>query len=113
MTTWEIAEKEKGKMQKNWLEVNILGSSFTIQSENDPLYLGEVIEYLNIKIDEINKEFSINDPLKISLLAALNLVDELFKTKKHINPGEVSDSVEITKITEQLINKIDESLLEH
>ena len=102
-------------MQKNWLEVNILGSSFTIQSENDPLYLGEVIEYLNIKIDEINKEFSINDPLKISLLAAINLVDELFKTKKHINinPGEVSDSVEITKITEQLIDKIDESLLEY
>ena len=104
-------EHVTGEMQKNRLTVSILGSTFTIKSENDPEYLGEVVEYLRMKIEEIRQRSDISDPLKVSLLTALNLVDELFKAKQPVNPGETKDSVEIEKLTERLINKIDESLM--
>ncbi len=100
-------------MQKNHLTVNILGSTFTIVSDNDEEYLGEVVEYLIMKIEEVKQGFAKIDPLKISLLTSLNLVDELFKVKKLIYPEESNDSLEIEQLTERLINKIDESLLEN
>ena len=98
-------------MAKNCLEVHILGSTFTIQSEQDLEYLQKVIDYLNVKINEIRQGFSTHEPLKISLLASLNLVDELFKLKNQ-DSFDKHDSSEIEQITKQLISKIDNSLLE-
>jgi cell division protein ZapA len=66
-------------MGKNTIEVNILGSTFSIQSDNDPLYLEEVVAYLKDRIDQVKKDYTIQDSLKISLMASLNLVDELFR----------------------------------
>jgi cell division protein ZapA len=88
------------------VEVNILGSSFTIQSRYDPRYMGEVIAYLKEKIREIQASSGAQDPLKIALLAALNVVDELLARR-----GE--GSREIEELTERLIERIDQSLVEN
>lgn len=88
------------------IEVNILGSSFTIQSRYDPRYMGEVIAYLKDKIREIQASSGAQDPLKIALLAALNVVDELLAKR-----GE--SSREIEELTERLIERIDQSLVEN
>ncbi len=100
-------------MQKNQLTVNILDAKFTIKSENEARYLEEIVEYLKFKIDEIRQGFSLNDPMKISLLAALNLVDELFKTRQRNSSGGIQEALEIEKITERLITKINASLTEN
>ena len=88
------------------VEVSILGSSFTIQSRYDPRYLGEVIAYLKKEIREIQAASGAQDPLKIALLAALNVVDELLRKR-----GD--NSREIEEITERLIERIDQSLVEN
>lgn len=88
------------------VEVNILGSSFTIQSRYDPRYMGEVIAYLKDKIRGIQAASGAQDPLKIALLAALNVVDELLAKR-----GE--SSREIEELTERLIERIDQSLVEN
>jgi cell division protein ZapA (FtsZ GTPase activity inhibitor) len=88
------------------VEVNILGSSFTIQSRYDPRYMGEVIAYLKGKIREVQAAAGAQDPLKIALLAALNVVDELLAKR-----GE--SSREIEELTERLIERIDQSLVEN
>jgi cell division protein ZapA len=88
------------------VEVNILGSSFTIQSRYDPRYMGEVVAYLKDKIREIQAATGAQDPLKIALLAALNVVDELLAKR-----GE--SSREIEELTERLIERIDQSLVEN
>jgi len=88
------------------VEVSILGSSFTIQSRYDPRYMGEVVAYLKEKIREIQAASGVQDPLKVSLLAALNVVDELLRKK-----GE--NAREIEEITERLIEQIDRSLVEN
>jgi cell division protein ZapA len=88
------------------VEVSILGSSFTIQSRYDPRYMSEVIAYLKEKIREVQVSSGAQDPLKIVLLAALNVVDELLRKR-----GE--DSREIEELTERLIERIDQSLVEN
>ncbi len=88
------------------VEVSFLGSTFTIQSRYDPRYLDEVISYLKEKIREIQASSGARDPLKIALLAALNVVDELLRKRDE-------DSREIEQLTERLIERIDRSLVEN
>jgi cell division protein ZapA (FtsZ GTPase activity inhibitor) len=92
------------------IEVSLLGSSFTIQSQYDPGYMAEVIAFLKGKIQEVQSTSSARDPLKIALLSALNIVDELFRLKTHTRE-DGSDSREIKEITERLIDTIDKSLV--
>ena len=92
------------------IEVSLLGSSFTIQSKYDPAYMAEVIGFLQGKIREVQTGSTIRDNLKIALLAALNVVDELFRLKAR---PEESDSRQIKEITERLIDTIDQSLVEN
>jgi cell division protein ZapA len=94
------------------IEVSLLGSSFTIQSQYDPRYMAEVIAYLKGKIQEVQSSSSTRDSLKIALLSALNVVDELFRLKSRPRE-EGSDSLEIKEITERLIDTIDRSLVEN
>ena len=88
------------------VEVNILGSSFTIQSNYDPRYMAEVVAYLKEKVREVQTGSGVQDPLKVALLAALNVVDELLRKR-----GEASREIE--EITERLIERIDQSLVEN
>jgi cell division protein ZapA (FtsZ GTPase activity inhibitor) len=88
------------------VEVSILGTAFTVQSRYDPRYLGEVIAYLKEKIREIQASAGTQEPLKIALLAALNVVDELLRKRE-------GDSREIEELTERLIERIDRSLVEN
>ena len=99
-------------MDKNSLAVNILGSSFTVQSNGDIQHLQRVVDYLEKKVQEIQRKYeqsATQDPVKISLLAGLNIVDELLRT------GGVeavdSEAVELERITERLIDTIDKSLM--
>ena len=107
-------------MQQNFLTIDILDTKFTIKSGNDPHYLGAVVEYLKGKIAEIEQgtpggrpDVRSKDSLKIALLAALNIVDELFQTRKLAKLPEGENTDELEKITEQLIQKIDQSLVEN
>jgi hypothetical protein len=48
------------------------------------------------------------DPVKISLLAGLNAIDELLRGQGV--EAAAGDAVELQRITERLIDRIDESL---
>ena len=99
-------------MSKNSLAVDILGSSFTIQSSGDIQHLQRVVDYLKNKVEEIQEKYAdatTQDPVKISLLAGLNAIDELFR-REGVETDH-SEVVELEKITERLIDTIDDSLM--
>ena len=99
-------------MNKNSLAVKILGSSFTVQSNGDLQHLQRVVDYLEKKVEEIQQKYAestTQDPVKISLLAGLNVVDELLRSRGvEAVDGE---AVELERITERLIDTIDKSLM--
>ena len=100
------------RMSKNSLPVNILGSSFTIQSSGDIQHLQRVVDYLKKKVEEIQEKYAdstTQDPVKISLLAGLNAIDELLR--RDGVETQQSEVVELEKITERLIDTIDDSLM--
>jgi cell division protein ZapA (FtsZ GTPase activity inhibitor) len=103
------------KTDKHQLKVTILGIPLTLQSKEDSNYLNKVVNYFLKKIKESQQDTTSCDPLKISIMAGLNIADELLKEKKHRFRGmnAENESEQLEEITERLISKIDESLLEH
>ena len=102
-------------MENELLRLDILGTSFSIKSRDNIENLSEIAEYLRFKIDEVTEGSRLSDPLKISLLTSLNLVDELFKLKRVLyqenNEEQASpETIEAERITRRLLKRVEESL---
>lgn len=95
------------------MKIELLGTSFTLQSDEDPEYLDELVRYVAGKISEIKSTVSTRDNLKIAILAAVLLADELFKEREHRNNREAGDdrtADEVNRIADALIARIDTTL---
>ena len=97
-------------MDKNQLHVDLLGSSFTIQSPEKQLYLEKLVNYLRLKIEETARDAPRTEPVKVALITALNIADELFKERGR--SAKTADSSQVEKIAKNLITQIDQCLSE-
>ena len=91
------------------LKVKILGQDYVVRSSAGQKYLNEVSAYVNEKMEEI-KASGIDDSqqLRIAVLAAMNITDELLAYKK--DKQKFVDKVEAKTraITEFIDNRIKE-----
>jgi cell division protein ZapA len=97
-------------MEPSRLKVDLLGTSFHIRASEDAAYLRSVLDYLRDRVNEVQTEVGAADPLKIAILTALNLVDEVFKERRRASGGDPGEDAEIGRITERLIERIDRTL---
>ncbi len=87
-----------------------------IQSDEDAEHLQAVIQYFEKKIDEVKKRLPATEPIKLAVLAGLNIVDELLKIQTQVRTQQASahDSVneaeEVERITRRMIQKLDNIL---
>lgn len=98
-------------MEKRQLRIDVLGASFTIQSDESAEHLQRVSAYLREKVEEVKARYSFATPLTLALLAALNIADELVKERS----GRTSRATpaaprEIEEIAAGLIEQIDGAL---
>jgi cell division protein ZapA len=81
----------------NILKVNIYGTEYPIKGTTDVEYIKRVAQYVDSKMREVNKNISIDSSLKVSILAALNITDELFKEREKgttsISESELDDRI--------------------
>ena len=93
----------------------MLGSSFSIQSDESEEHIEKVLSYLKNKITEVRERNPGIEPVKTALMAALNITDELMLLKKSAPEPELAEkqsSAVIDAITKKLIEKIDSTLEE-
>ena len=96
-------------MAEHLTRIELLGTSFTIRTQEDPAYLGDVIAYFRKRVDETAAKITMTDPLKVSIVVALNVVDELFK-QRIANGAAAEDARQAGEITTRLIAQIDRAL---
>ena len=91
------------------LKVTILGQDYVIRSSAGQKYLNEVSAYVNEKMEEI-KASGIDDSqqLRIAVLTALNITDELFAYKKAKQKFVDKVEAKTLAITEFIDNRIAE-----
>lgn len=63
------------------IRVNIFGTEYPIRGDADPSYIKEVAGYVDRKMKEIAKNAPIHSSMKVAILTALNVADELFKER--------------------------------
>jgi cell division protein ZapA len=98
-------------MEKRQLRIDVLGTSFVIQSDESPEHLALLSSFVKDRIEEVKARYAFADPLTVAVLAALNIADDLFKTREGKAPA--MQSTEIENVAERLISRIDDELLRH
>lgn len=83
----------------NILKVHIYGTEYPIKGTTDVEYIKRVAQYVDGKMREVNKNISIDSSLKVSILAALNITDELFKERE-----KKTASISETELDERIKN---------
>ncbi len=58
-----------------------MGAVYEVEAQGDELYLSSLAAHLEQKMIEIQKDSGMGDTLKLTTLAALNIVDELYRLK--------------------------------
>jgi len=90
----------------NELCLDILGTSFTIDADEDEAYLQKVLEQYRTAIENTQSISGINAPLNIAILTGFMLCDEINKIKQQVE----GESAELQKRTSNLIAKLDQAL---
>jgi cell division protein ZapA len=62
-------------------EVYILGQKYTIKGDAPEEYIREIASFVDKKLKEVHNSIPNITPVKASILAALDIADELFKLK--------------------------------
>ena len=104
------------------LQINLLGTSFTIQANEDEEHLQKLLGYYSRIVNDVSKIDSIKTPLQTSILAGIMLCDEVYKEKTNAVAMEKSgvansqaavneqESEELERRTIAMIDKINRVL---
>ena len=63
-------------------EVEIFGQTYNVRGEGDPNYLAELARFVDSRMREVAGQVATVDPMKIAILAALNIADEFSRYRK-------------------------------
>jgi cell division protein ZapA len=61
--------------------VEIFGQSYNVRGDGDPNYLAELARFVDSRMREVAAQVATVDPMKIAILAALNIADEFSRYK--------------------------------
>ena len=105
-------------MPKHVINIDVLGCSLPISADEEPEYLSGLLETYRQKLEEIEKNTGLKDPLKKAVLTGFLLCDECEKIRLgknspegiggEKNPEEDSgeDSIEAENLTLSLISRL-------
>jgi cell division protein ZapA (FtsZ GTPase activity inhibitor) len=69
-------------MTEGRAEIDILGQRITVRGRGSPEYIRGLADYLDGKIRAVREQANVHDPTRLSVLAGLHVVDELFRTRE-------------------------------
>ena len=94
---------------ENFVKVTIYGQEYTIKAPADASYIKNIAEYVDGKMREVQEELATpHVPAKVSILAAMNIADELFAEKRDRDQikGDVESKVSsLIEIVEEAIQQ--------
>jgi cell division protein ZapA len=62
--------------------VEIFGQTYNVRGNGDPDYLAELARFVDSRMREVAAQVATVDPMKIAILAALNIADEFSRYRR-------------------------------
>jgi cell division protein ZapA len=88
------------------VSVEIQGLRYPIRSGLDETYIVRLASYVDAKMQRATNEVPTGESLKIAVLAALNIADELFRARE----GAAPDHTELLRRTSEIERLVDQAL---
>jgi cell division protein ZapA len=86
--------------------INILGIELIVMSEDEPEYVGRIAAYVEEKLKSAMNDANISDTAILSVLAAMNIADELFKTENKYKERILYLETKIEELIKMIETKI-------
>ena len=82
---------------ENLVKVDIYGKEYTVKGQADSSYIESVAEYVDSKMKEVDANVPFESSLRVAILAAMNITDELFSQKslKHVKNDDIEEKARI------------------
>ncbi len=85
------------------IHVDIQGQRYAIRSTLDSKYVGDIAAFVDQKIERVGRELATTDAVRLAVLAALNIADELFRARQD-SSGEAARLMSRAAEIERLID---------
>ncbi len=95
-------------MTPGQIRVSIFGTEYSLIAENDESYIKEIARYVDEKMREIDNSQSLKSSMKVAVLAALNIADELYQERAYREKLLNQLNEEARKLNRSLIDVIEE-----
>ncbi len=90
------------------VQVEILGQTYSIKGQNNQDYIRELASFLDAKMKDVQKGTGTVDPLRVAILTALTITDELYHLRDQLKAlEETSDTAakRLLNLMEHLANE--------
>ena len=91
------------------VSVEIQGLRYPIRSDLDEHYIIRLASYVDAKMQRATNEVPTGESLKIAVLAALNIADELFRSREAAAPDHselLRSAGEIERLVDQALDRL-------
>ena len=88
------------------VHVDIHGQRYAVRSDLDPQYIGELAAFVDEKMRLAAQELATADAAKVAVLAALNIADEVFRTRAEAHGVErqfISRTADIERLVDEVL----------
>jgi cell division protein ZapA len=93
--------------ESNQVSISIFGQEYSVKAPADPEYIKKIGEYLDGKMREVQSGFTTTQSsTRIAILAAMNITDELFNSRK----SSGTEDSEVEEKISTLIELIEETI---
>ena len=75
--------------QPRIVHVDIQGQRYAIKTALEPKYVTDVAAYVDAKLDLAGRELTTTDSVRLAVVAALNIADELFRARSETSDGRL------------------------
>ena len=93
------------KTDPNLVHVEIFGQTYTVRAGTDAGYVQKLAAYVDSQMAEVSRAAGAVDSVRIAVLAALNIADELFRCRdaNELRKGELAER---TEELERLLDRV-------
>jgi cell division protein ZapA len=84
------------------IKVVIYNQTYNLRSDHDPSYIQELADFVDRRMNDIARATMTVDSLRVAILAALQIADELFQARKQMRETEAEIAERSTRYAELL-----------
>ena len=89
------------------IEVEVYGQRFSLQGEADENYFHELAQYVDGQMRMLSKNTTTGTPMKLAILTAINIADQLFQQERRGQAGEAEIERRAQEILENIEHQLD------